>query len=241
MILRLGAARAARLLIWGIAALTAGYAVTTVVYLRLGYDRQLGLRHLFDLNGEANLPAWYSSALLLTAAGLLAVTWRGTAAEARGERRAWAALAAVFVFLAADETAEIHELLNPLREQFGAEGLLYWAWVIPYGIAGLVLAIAYARFLWRLPRRTAGLFIGAAALYVGGALVLEMAGGYASATFGRGSLPVVITYTLEELGEMFGMVLFIYALLDHLARRDGRVEIALEPGGHRGAAPDAAP
>jgi hypothetical protein len=238
VILRLGAGPTAWLLAWCVAALAAGHLATAAVHYRLGYDRQLGLRPLLNLNGEANLPAWFSAALLLAAAAVLAVIWRTTPAGAG--RRHWAVLAAVFVFLSADEAAEIHEMLNPLREHFGNDGLLYWAWVVPYGLAGLAFVAAYARFLRRLPPRTARLFVASGMLYVGGALVLEMAGGMVMDRVGRGTLPVVVLYTLEELAEMSAIVLFIYALLDYLARRDGRVEVELH-GGARGAAPGGVP
>ena len=240
MILRLDATRAARLLACGVAALAAGHLATAAVQYGAGYDRQLGLRPLLNLNGEANLPSWYSAALLLAAAALLAVVWRTSPAVSGSGRPYWAGLAAVFLFLSADEAAEIHEMLNPLREHFGSGGLLYWAWVVPYGIAGLAFAAAYARFLMRLPSRTARLFVAAGVLYVGGALGLEMAGGMAMERVGRGTLTVVVLYTLEELAEMSAAVLFVYALLDYLARRDGRVEVELRTGA-RGAAPGGVP
>ena len=235
MTLRLGAAGTARLLAGGVALLALGEAATAALYYGLGYDRQLGARPLLNLNGESNLPTWYATALLLGAAALLAVIWRTTPRGAGSDRGYWAGLTGVFLFLSADEAAEIHELLNPLREHFGGGGLLYWAWVVPYGIAGIVLLVACARFLRRLPRRTALLFVLAGALYVGGALVLEVAGGHARETAGSGSLPVVLIYTIEELAEMSGAVLFIYALLDFLGRRDGGVEVAVEPARARGA------
>jgi hypothetical protein len=84
------------------------------------------------------------------------------------------------------------------------------------------------------------LFVASGVLYVGGALMLEMAGGVAMDRVGRGTLPVVVLYTLEELAEMSAVVLFIYALLDYLARRDGGVEVELL-GGARGAAPGGGP
>ena len=240
MILRLGAARVARLLACGVAALAAAHLATAAAYYGLGYDRQLGLRPMLNLNGEANLPTWYAAALLLTAAAVLAVIWRTTPAVPGSGRRYWAVLAAVFVFLSADEAAEIHEMLNGLRESFGGDGMLYWAWVVPYGIAALLFLAAYARFLRRLPSRTARLFVASGALYAGGALVLEMAGGLAMARAGRGTLPVVVLYTLEELAEMSAVVLFIYALLDYLAQRDTRVHVELYSRG-RGAVPGGVP
>ncbi len=49
----------------------------------------------------------------------------------------------IYTFLAIDETAQIHEkLIAPIRVAFGLTGALYFAWVIPYGIGVLVLALS---------------------------------------------------------------------------------------------------
>lgn len=57
--------------------------------------------------------------------------------------------------------------------------MLYFAWVIPYAVFAVVVAVAFVRFLGHLPSRTRLGFLVSGGLYVSGALgleLLEMAG-----------------------------------------------------------------
>jgi hypothetical protein len=80
--------------------------------------------------------------------------------------------------------------------------------------------------------------VSAAAVYVGGALGMEMVCGYMFVEYGEQSLAYLAAMTLEETMEMTGMVIFLYALLDFL-RREQRVE-SLDSWTHARAAPGAA-
>ncbi|MCZ6672888.1 MAG: hypothetical protein O7C75_08110 [Verrucomicrobia bacterium] len=132
----------------------------------------------------------------------------------------WLGLALIFCFLAIDETAVIHErFTQPVRETLGTDGLLHYAWVIPYGLAVLVIAILYLRFLFRLPKRFLILFIVAGAIYVCGAIGFEMLSGNHEVPYGRENLLYCTYYTLEELFEMTGIVLFIYGLLSYITEK----------------------
>ncbi len=76
-----------------------------------------------------------------------------------------------------------------------------------------VLAVIYFKFWWRLPSRTRTLFLVSAAIYVGGAIGVEMLGGWYFAQY-------FIDYTysmlvlVEETMEIIGSSLFIYTLCD---------------------------
>ena len=53
----------------------------------------------------------------------------------------------LFVFVSMDEALAIHERLNgPVRAALGTGGLFYWAWIIPYGAAAILIALAYIPF-----------------------------------------------------------------------------------------------
>jgi hypothetical protein len=78
--------------------------------LLLGHDHLYGLVPLLDLNGEHNLPSWYSSTALLISAALLGGV--GAATGETGVARGWRALGALFLCLSLDEAAGIHELTN---------------------------------------------------------------------------------------------------------------------------------
>ncbi len=126
--------------------------------------------------------------------------------------------------MAIDEDASLHELLiEPVRDLLPVAGPLYFAWVIPYGLAVLAIGVLYLRFVWSLTVRTRGLFIGAGSLYLAGALGFESVGGWYFSRHGDiEDLPYSLLVATEEFLEMSGVILFIYALLDYLRDRHWR-------------------
>lgn len=195
-----------------------------------GYDHLLGLIRLTYLNGEATLPSWYASSTLLACALTLAVV--GAVKRTAGDRHAlyWTGLAALFVYLSLDEAAGIHELWGePLEQRFALDGALRFAWVIP--AAGVVAAVAltYARFVWNLPLRTKLLFILSAVVYVGSAVGVEMLGASYVSLYGSKDFAYSLLVTLEESGEMLGVLLFLHAVLRYLADECGVIRVELLP------------
>ncbi|HET7876233.1 MAG TPA: hypothetical protein VFN71_12010 [Methylomirabilota bacterium] len=183
-----------------------------------GHDRLLGFVRLFDLDAEANVPTWYASVTLLLCAGLLGLIARAESERGGRDATRWAVLALIFVGLSIDEAASIHELaIKPLQTAWNTRGIFYFGWIIPGGIFALLVGVAYGRFLWRLPIRTRRRFVLAGALYVGGALGVEMAGGAVAGSYGREQLGYVALATVEETLEMIGILVFLYALAAHLA------------------------
>ncbi|MBT8077991.1 MAG: hypothetical protein KJO31_05405 [Gammaproteobacteria bacterium] len=209
--------------------LTLAHIVVQAVRFASGDDRLYGLVSFLSLGSENNPPTYYASFAILFCAFLLAfigiVAWR----SGQGQSWYWYLLAVVFVFLALDESIQLHErMIEPTRDMFGASGFFYYAWIIPYGIAFAVLAAAYFRFLLRLPRRTAVLFVIAGSLFVTGAIGFEMLGGYVFEESGSANVRYVVLQTIEEVLEMAGIVLFIYALVDYLEASFGELAISLE-------------
>lgn len=226
MTLHLSPGRVVVLLLWIIVALVSIHAISLFAWFELGRDYQLGLLRMFNLSAEGNAPTWYAATTLLASSLLLATTWRSVRATNEAYARHWGALALIFLFLAIDEAASIHELfILPVRAMLDTSGALYFAWVIPYGIAVIVFAIVYVRFTLALPRRTALLFLAAALLFVGGALGLEMLAPHRFEWRETLSMPMFVNLLFEETLEMLGSAMFIYALLDHLARRNVRLEL----------------
>lgn len=231
VIVHLTPARVTAALLWTIAVLVGVHALSLFGLFQLGRDHQLGLFRLFNLSEEGNVPTWFSATTLLLCACLLAIIWRVVRAAGERHARHWAGLALVFLFMAVDEGASIHELLIlPLRSLLDTEGPLYFAWVIPYGIAAGVFALAYLRFLLALPRRTAVLFLAAGLLYVGGALGMEMLAPYVYDWSAKVTLPMFVMLLFEETLEMLGVAVLVHALLDHLAWRGVRAEFRFADG-----------
>lgn len=129
----------------------------------------------FDLGHEPSLPNWYSSIALLAASVLLAIIATAEKYAASIDTSRWYALSAGFLLMAVDEAILIHAMANaPLHEWLNTGGLLYFAWVIPYFILVLLLGAFFLPFLLRLNSRTRSLFVISAALFVSGAVGVEL-------------------------------------------------------------------
>lgn len=172
---------------------------------------------LFDLDKEANVPTLYSSVTILLCAGLLAVIAIARKKQGKRDYLYWAGLAAIFVFLSVDETAALHEnIIRPLRTALHTSGVLYFAWVIPYGIFAIVLLLIYLRFLFSLNPRIRYLIIFSGIIYVTGALGGELVGGYWLGLHGQENMTYEVITTFEESLEMIGILVFIYTLMSYI-------------------------
>jgi hypothetical protein len=197
----------------------------------LGHERLLGVIDTFNVNYENNVPTFFSALVLMSCAAVLAVVAHLPSEGARG-RRYWGWLAVIFALLAFDEDAAIHELfIEPVKYFLPVSGPLHFAWVIPYGVGALVVGILYLRFVLALPDPTRWLAIASGTLYLGGAFVLEMVGGwYLSEVTGYVDFPYSLLVGAEEFLEMCGAILFLYTLLDYAAGRLGREAVAVRIG-----------
>lgn len=198
------------------AALSAAFVATRVLVFAFGLSRESRLAAYFDLGREGNIPSLFGGALLLLAAALLAVAAEGERGLGRPSRE-WRGLCAVFVFLALDEWLGFHEaLIRPVKALLHADGLLRFAWVVPYGIGAALVGLCCLSLLRRLPARTRGLFVAAGAVYVAGALGFEMLGGLIESRVGREGVPFAVEVFFEETLEMGGAILFIHALAAYI-------------------------
>ncbi|MDX2377352.1 hypothetical protein M4I32_11135 [Microbacterium sp. LRZ72] len=175
----------------------------------------------FDMDAEVSIPTWYSTVLLaLIGVALLAA---GRLRDAGRGRLPWYALGAGFLYLSLDEGAALHEsLMYATRNALGITGgPLWYAWVIPVGIA---LALVSPLLLWfalRLTPVTRMLMLVAAVLYVGGALGIEILGAGIGAqveSLERDADDTIVWVLagVEETLEVAGLVVMLAAVLRHL-------------------------
>ena len=193
-----------------------------------GHDYMLGMIQLLDIDGERNLPTFFSGCLFLGGAALFLLVWRVRS------QMIWLLLAGVFVFLAFDELFQVHEtLMRPIRERFHLSGFLYLAWVVVYGTAALALAVAFVRPWWQLPRRVRFWLAVSAATYLAGAIGFEMLGAPHWEALERSGAGVdllsSIYFTIEESLEMAGLIILIHSLLLLLQTERGGVAVVV-PG-----------
>jgi hypothetical protein len=183
----------------------------------------------FSLDKEANVPSWFSSALLLTAAALLAFVALDALARKAPWGRHWAGLSVVYVVLSLDETAEIHERIGSwLRAHLKLHGPLHYAGVIPALALALFVGITYVRFLRALPRGTLLGILASAAIYITGAAGVEAASGWWAEGHGSRSTALLLVSTVEENLEMVGTLLFILVVLAYFARLGRSVALRAE-------------
>jgi hypothetical protein len=181
----------------------------------------------FNFDEEANLPSLYSSLALGFCAYLLSLV-ATIKKKVKGKyARQWKALAFIFLYLAVDEMCSIHELLIPiLRGAMHTSGLLYFPWVIPAFFLVIIFLIVFRKFILALPNKTKVQFILAGAIYIFGALGMELIGGYIADNYGYNTV-YGIASTIEELLEMFGVVIFINALLNYLQSQASELHFGL--------------
>lgn len=185
---------------------------------------------LFTVNAEGMIPTMYSTVALLFCSTLLTIIALSKKKTSSKYFLHWLGLALIFLFLAMDEALEIHEqFAGPVRSALDiTSGLFYFAWVIPYGFALFVFLAAYLKFITELPARTRLLFVSAGGIYVTGAMGFELLGGHHSALHGQENLMYIVLSTSEELFEMGGIVVFVYALLSYMSSefKDLRIRVA---------------
>lgn len=222
-------------LLWIVAVLTLINSVVVFFYFYLDDDSVFGLVDLFDFAIEGNIPTFYSATAILFSSALLALVTRANWHKPDGNRFYWLALTMLFLFLAFDEAAAIHEGIGDYFERFiHAEGYLYFMWVVPYGIATIGIGLVFLRFVLGLPRQTRTRFIAAGIIFLSGAVGLEMLGAREADLYSTDTVTYCVLYTFEELFEMLGIVLFIYALLCHLTNEIGSVRVVMHPPGGNG-------
>ncbi len=209
-----------------------GHVVTLYLYVERGVSREFGIPRHFDLNGEGNFASWYQSFPLLVAALLtlaLAAHYRAEGAPLAGR---WGAMSALLLFMSIDEAAQLHDLFTgPLRRGLEIDfGVFYFAWLLPAVGFLAVCAWYFAPLIRSLPGAIRIRLVIAAAVYFGGAIVVEMLSGFA-VEYGRQSTPYLTVLTFEEACEIVGLLIAVGTLLRLLRTVQPRTMIELFDAG----------
>lgn len=191
------------------------------------HDYVYGLIGLFDFDTEKNIPTFYSAIALLIASILLSLIAMANK-KVKSSYIQWLGLSLIFLFLSIDEISSIHEsLISTTRYALNTSGLLYYAWVIPYGTALGVFIIVYSKFLLKLPKNIMILFLISGITFVTGAIGFEMFGGRHVELYGKNNIIYAFYYSIEESLEMFGIAIFIYTLLTYITNEFESIKIAI--------------
>ena len=164
-----------------------------------------------SLSYEANVPTWVASSLLLASA-VTAASIAAALGEGAPWRRHWWGVAIGLGWVSLDEVAELHEHLGG---HLGLGGVLYYDWVVFAAAVVAVLAVVYLPFVRALTALTRRRLIIAAAVYIGGALIMELPLGWWTERAGNDGIGYVLIDWVEETMELVGACLALVALLAH--------------------------
>lgn len=222
----------------------------------LGFGKPIyAITQLFDMDNEGNIPAFFNSMLFVAGAFLFYLIWL---TQPKPRAKQWMIMALIFLFLAVDETSSIHEkLMIPMLRlmnggemaELGEMGWLFYAWIIPYGVAAIFLGATLLPWLLKLDRKVSLGLILSGVVYLAGAIFMEswsgkIADGLQATAASDSDLPwlpceVYVTggcylyndiryialYTIEEVLEMTGLILCIGVLFKVLKARKIQVEV----------------
>lgn len=141
-----------------------------VVFLEIMYLFPGSISHTiqnrFDLNAEANVPAWYAATLLYTVAlAAFYLFWRATGAP---QRRFWLVFALAFAFFSLDEAARLHEILDSPAVR------IKWLYIYGPFAAAFFAACVYGLYVRRQAGREATFWIlGGLVVYALGGMGVE--------------------------------------------------------------------
>jgi len=190
------------------------------IYYYIADPDRFDFIRMFDLDMERNVPTLFSSALLLISSFLFYLLSKEASEVEKESRLYWLGLCFVFIFLSFDESTKIHEQLGDFSEQFiEATGYLHYPWVISYAFLVFVLGVVYFRFFWKMEKKIFWSFMGAAVIFLSGALGFELLSANESSQHGTKGMLYSLLYTIEETLEMFGVIYLIYILLGLLEKK----------------------
>lgn len=188
------------------------------------------LFELFDLNGENNIPTWFTSMVWAMAAGLAMIASRRQFSRDAVMRWSWALLGCVFLLLSLDEVGSLHERLlglagDTVQQALGLADSFYYDWAAMGIVLVVLVAALFVPFLLRIPRVVAARLILAGGVFLAGSLAVETIGSSYEACWISSTKLFRISWHrlifVEELLEMVGAILAVHALLCSLASSPG--------------------
>lgn len=206
--------------------------LTALALLGIGQiwdERFLVFSMLFELNTQETISTWYTLILFLFAAIFSGfITWDHTERRQPFARH-WGYLTIVFVLMCIDEFVMLHNRVLTGVGEFagGGDGVFHYAWVIPGLLIVAGFALFFLPFFRKLPRKPLLGIAGGLAIFVTGAVGIEMITGWLISNYDLLVLHVLLLTTVEELTEMIGMCIVIWGLA-HYIRDHTAISIRLD-------------
>jgi hypothetical protein len=158
-------------------------------------------RQIFDVDEEDSFPTWFSAFILLLTSVTNGLMARRDSQAGGGNAAPWTALGIGFLLLSIDEIAGMHETLNSMDLPF--------SWTVPGAILAAFAGGVFLPFLLRLPRAIAIRFAVGGAIYLGGALGVEVLTDPYLENDALNTLAYNMWTALEESMEMGGVLIYL--------------------------------
>lgn len=208
----------------------------TAFYLALYiWGAPYGIQHasMFALDGEANIPAWYSSAQLLLVGLVAYVYGRLVLLDDKLAGALILGFAVAFAYLALDEGATLHEKVGDrLDTLFTGGGTtadtvfkttgMWMVYLGPPLFIALIAGTIFIRKRLAIPANVFAKAIAGIVIFISGATLGDIVLNYVSAA----NKPFQVA--AEEICEMIGVTLILWAVLTLLAEKEPRVYAAAQ-------------
>mgnify|MGYP001190361013 FL=1 len=178
---------------------------------------------MFDLDREQSFGTWFSTMILIFASLLTLFHARNSGSTSGRMHIYWWLLGIGFILLSMDEVVGLHETVNAVIRDS--------RWTTFGAILVLSMGVCFLPLLLILPTRTRLLFLMAGVVYAGGAVGIEWLTWWHEDNNQLDTLAYTLWTALEEFMEMTGIILYIYALLAHIAdiREETRLQLDFRP------------
>jgi hypothetical protein len=203
----------ARVLIGIVVLLVLVAASMHVLHFEMGRDTVFGLVRVMDLSREGSLPTWYASTQLATAGALLLIIAVRQRRAGDKHAMAWSVLALGFFIMSLDETALIHERWDRFAGFVPREGIFFFRWTAVAIPLCVILFFYFLGLIRSLSARTRNGTILSAAIFLGGAIGMEMITSYGADGNRIGHEADALLNIVENGMELLGIALFIHVLV----------------------------
>ncbi len=168
---------------------------------------------LFKLDKKITISTSYASFLLFMCSILIVTILYLKKKEEDRFIPHWIVLAVIFLGLSLSKMISFHTFVFGLaRSILSRIGLFIPSFAVGLTLI-LIFILFYLNFYKSFQKHIKKIILFAGIIYVGGSITMEVLSGFSMHYYGRQSLLYSIFSNVEELFEMTGAIIFIYALL----------------------------
>jgi hypothetical protein len=181
---------------------------------------------LVDVNGEANIPTWFSVTLLSAGAVAVAAVATRSRRRAQPDAAAWSFVALFLTAMSIDEMVGLHESVGGEVDDVVAFPLIGgYGWLVPGTLIGLVGAAVLWRAVVPLPAHPRNAIVLSIGLFGAGAVGLEVVEAMITDEDTTVGTEFFLVTGAQELLEMLGATLFLRTMLIELQRRTTAIDL----------------